>query len=652
MTVLRILLLLLPVLPLPAELTRVEVIERSAVLGGRELGPAGAYEQIVARAHFALDPRAAANREIRDLALAPVNAAGLVEFSADLHVLRPADAARANGTALIEVPNRGGKGMLARFQYARAAMIPRAAEEFGDLWLMREGFTLAWLGWQWDVPVGGTRLRLNAPIATRNGTPITGLVRSEFIPAKSTTRMPLSDRDHIAYPALKDAPVTLTSRRAVAGPRHVIPASAWRFNEDRTAIEMTSGFEAGMIYEAVYYSQDPRVAGVSLAAFRDLAAYLKYDAPESSPLAGQPRLVKRAIAFGISQSGRFLRTLLYYGFNADEKGRRAYDALWADVAGAGRGSFNHRFAQASRDGYAYFNTLYPTDLFPFTDSVQTDPRTGVRDGLQMRTPPNALPKLVYTNGSAEYWSRAAALIHTTVDGRADAPVPDNVRIYTLSGAQHGPGSWPPRPAGTQHLQNPLDHRPYQRAVLAAVQAWVKDGVDPPASVYPRLERGELTPRAGLRFPAPPGVTVPPRPKLTHRMDFGPDFATLGIITKEPPALGEPYPLLVPQAGAEGIDAGGIRLPEVAEPLGIYTGWNPRAAATGAPDELAGLSGSFLPFSAAKIRARYRSREAYVEKVSAAAALLEKQRFLLPADRDRLREQAGRAWDWAVEGRER
>jgi hypothetical protein len=159
----------------------------------------------------------------------------------------------------------------------------------------------------------------------------------------------------------------------------------------------------------------------------------------------------------------------------------------------------------------------------------------------------------------------------------------------------------------------------------------------------------LTPRTGLRFPAPEGVSVPPRPKLTHRMDFGAEFASRGIIGKEPPALGDPYALLVPQAGADGIDMGGIRLPEVAEPLGIYTGWNPRARETGSPDELAGLSGSFFPFTKDQIEVRHGTREAWLKRIEASAAALEKQRFLLPADRARILESAGRAWDLVTSG---
>jgi hypothetical protein len=133
------------------------------------------------------------------------------------------------------------------------------------------------------------------------------------------------------------------------------------------------------------------------------------------------------------------------------------------------------------------------------------------------------------------------------------------------------------------------------------------------------------------------------------MDFGPDFRSHGVISIEPPALASPYPLLVPQAAPDGIDAGGIRLPEILEPLGIYTGWNLRARNSGSPGELAGLSGSFFPFSPAHIRSRYPGRDHYLACIDQAAALLEHRRFLLPADRARLRERAAIAWDLVTSG---
>src|SRR5205823_8822406 len=165
-------------------------------------------------------------------------------------------------------------------------------------------------------------------------------------------------------------------------------------------------------------------------AIRDTIAMLKYQSGGGpSALSIPAGAITRALAFGVSQSGRFLRTYLYDGFNRDEENRKVFDGVIAHVAGAGRGSFNHRFAQPSRDGHPYLNFFYPTDIFPFTDAAQTDPETGLTDGLLTHAgTPDLLPKIFYTNSSYEYWGRAASLIHTTIDGLKDAPIMDNVRI--------------------------------------------------------------------------------------------------------------------------------------------------------------------------------------------------------------------------------
>ena len=192
---------------------------------------------------------------------------------------------------------------------------------------------------------------------------------------------------------------------------------------------MAAGFEPKKIYEVVYTLAGSAVVGVGPAAIRDAISQLKYGALDEL---GFPQgAIKRAIAFGISQSGRFLRTYLYYGFNEDESHRKVFDGVMAHVAGGGRGSFNHRFAQPSRDGHPYINFFYPTDIFPFTDNPQRDPETGVTDGLLTHAgKPEFVPKIFYTNSSYEYWGRAASLIHTTIDGQKDVPLPDNVRALS------------------------------------------------------------------------------------------------------------------------------------------------------------------------------------------------------------------------------
>ena len=328
--------LALSVLPLCGEVSRVYMTERSDVLGGRALGPAGPYERIVGKVHFRLDPKSAQNAFIHDLKLAPVNDKGMVEFSADLYVLKPRDSAKGNGTLLFEVSNRGGKGMLARFNYARGSADPKSEEEFGDGFLMEQGYTLVWLGWQWDVPAGDGLLRMDAPVVTDNGKVIRGVVRAELIPAEATKLMELGDRGHQAYAAVQ-APATLTVRSSITGRRRTIRESEWKFNASRTAIEMEAGFQPGLIYECVYTAENPRLQGAGLAGVRDIVSYFKYGKGGISLLSDQSLYIGQAIGFGISQSGRFLRTLLYYGANEDEMGRKVFDGVWADVPGGGPG---------------------------------------------------------------------------------------------------------------------------------------------------------------------------------------------------------------------------------------------------------------------------------------------------------------------------
>ncbi len=613
----RILCAMLLLVPLAgARVRRVDVLERTPVVGG--------YERVVGRVHFGVDPKLAANRIVRDLQYAPVDARGEVEFSADLFLLRPADPAKSNGTVLFEVSNRGGKAMLDRFDFAKGASDPKGPEDFGDRWLLEQGYTLAWLGWEWDIPGSArTSMHFQAP-HFRPDAPAAGPVRSEFVASRSTTRMPLADRNQI-LPIAVAKPIALYERAAADVPARQIAADRWHLAADGTAVEMPSGFEAGSFYEFVYEGKDPVVAGTGLAGIRDFISYLKHD---------EHREVKRAIGFGISQSGRFLREFLYDGFNGDEQGRVVFDGVWADVAGAGRGSFNFRYAQPSRDGQPFLNIFYPTDLPPFLDTAL----------LERAQAAHVAPKLFLTNNSYEYWGRAAALIHVTPDGKHDAPLAADTRFYFTAGVQHSPRSLPLVKQGTRYLMNPVDHRPVQRALLADLQAWIKDGTAPPDSVYPRIAKGELTSLEGLRFPKIEGVELPKHPRLARKLDFGPEFAAQGTITKEPPQVSDAWPLLVPQVDGDGIDRGGIRLPEVAVPLATITGWNLRAPGIGAPDEMVAFYGSIFPFPKEKIVARYGTREAYLKQASGAADRLVSGRFVLPQDREYVIERAARLWD--------
>lgn len=651
-----------------AEVVRVVVDRREDVLRGRSFGAIGPYEKIVGRVFFAFDPLNPMNARIVDLDKAPRDGRGRVEAWANFVVLRPKFPPRGRGVALLEVSNRGGKTALSYFNRAVGSVDPTDAEHFGDGLLMRMGLTIIWIGWQHDVPPRGGLLRLHVPTATEDGETIYGLARSDWTVDVPTTTLALGHRDHLPYPAAapNHPENVLTVRDGRLAPRRVIPRSAWQFAReergevipDSTSIYMASGFEAGNIYELVYRVKDPKVVGLGLAAVRDMMAYAKYDSSAIFP-------VEYSIGIGISQSGRFLRHFLYEGFNTDEQGRKVFDGLMIHTAGAGRGSFNHRFAQPSRDAHRYSSFFYPTDLFPFASRPQTDTVTGRTDGLfSHQHHAEDLPKIFYTNTGYEYWGRAASLIHTTVDGQADlAPFP-NERIYHLSSAQHFvnrrfPPSLADRVPGSRGYRgNPLDFLPTMRALLTKMVAWVRDGSEPPPSAYPQLELGTLTTVHKLDFPHVPGVEVPQVVHEAYRVDYGPRWNE-GIIDFQPPVIGEPFPSLVPQVDEYGNDRGGVPSVETLAPLATYTPWNLRSDFPGGTAELTDFLGTYIPLSRTEIARRseadarpsieslYEGKPDFLQLVRRLTQSLVAQGWLLPEDVPGVLQRAEEHWDWVM-----
>jgi Alpha/beta hydrolase domain len=659
--ILRTMLCVVLAAPAYAEVVRIEVKSRADVLAGKPFGAAGPYEKLSGAIYYAVDPRNEANQIITDIGKAPTNAGGKVEFSSDFYLIKPKDPSRGNGTLLYEVSNRGGKGMIGFFNRAAGSLDPQTAAEFGDGFLLEQGFTLLWVGWQFDPPRREGLVRVYPPIAREaDGRPIQGLVRSDFVPVTATTQASLADRDHIAYAVANpgDPANVLTVRDSVEGARRPIPRDHWQFTEDGRAIRMAAGFEPGKIYEVVYTSQDPPVVGVGPAAVRDTVSRLKYGSADGLGLS--QGAIRRAIAFGISQSGRFLRTFLFYGFNEDESHRKVFDGVMAHVAGSGRGSFNHRFAQPSRDGHPYLNFFYPTDIFPFSDAPQLDRETGVRDGLLTHgTKPQFQPRVFYTNSSYEYWGRAASLVHTTIDGREDMPLPPNSRVYLLTAGQHGVAAFPPARTIGQQVNNPLDYRWFMRTLLVSMNRWVADGTEPPPSAYPRIADGTLVAPDKLKFPKVPAVNVPTTPHKAYRVDYGPDFVGKGIVSLEPPKMGSAFPILVPQVDADGNEVGGLRVPELAVPLATYTGWNLFNERSGPTAVVSSMQGSFIPFARTRtdrertndprrsVEERYQSRDQYLALVSKAANDLVEKGYLMKADVARVVEQAGTRWDYVT-----
>lgn len=643
-----------------AGVTRLQIDRRETVLNGRPFGAAGPYEKLVGKVHFVLDPALPQNALIVDLNLAPQNARGLVEFSADFYLLKPVDPARGNGRLFYEAGNRGTKRILPVFQNAANSTDPATREEFGNGALMEQGFSLLWMGWQWDVPEG--RMRMDIPIATNNGQPITGWVRGNFIPGVNLTTALVADRGHQPYPVVDPASPEhrlLVRTLPTDAPREIARAT-WRFTGPGS-ITADRGFEAGLIYDVVYRARDPRVVGVGLAGTRDIISFFKHaTAAEGNPLSG----IRFAIGWGVSQTGRFLRHFVYQGFNEDERGRIVFDGVFDQVGGAGRGSFNHRFGQQSRDQLQHFNILYPVDMFPFTDGDETDPETGLTDGLLARAMrSNTVPKFFHLLTDSEYFNRAGSLVHTDVTGTRDVPPPATSRIYFIASAPHIVGAFPPALYGDAEFRgrasmNPLVYTNVVRALFRALDRWIVEGVEPPASRYPMLGDGTLVATDAPGWPSIPGYLRPSSPMTTYRLDFGPEWSR-GIVSIEPPRLGKPFIGRVPAVDEAGNSRAGIRLPEISVPLATHTGWNYRDASIGATDRLASEIGSYLPLARTKadrdrtgdsrrsIAERYAGLEDYLGRISLAAVALVNERYLLPEDVPALLERARAHYEWAT-----
>ncbi len=608
----------------PAAVMRVEVTERADL-------PVAGFERIGGKLHFALDPKLTANRSITDIALAPRNSKGLVEFTADFLVFHPKDPAKGNGTAIFESVNRGRTQMWSAINTGANSNM-RSAQDMGDAFLLKEGYTLVWIGWQFDAPEREGNFRVYPPVVPN----VTGPVRIEILPnAKQTS-------DVLPYPLADANSGSLTVRDAPYGPRTVIAKTQWRYSADHQKIEYPIGFEPGRIYEFVYTAKDPVVAGLGFAAVRDYMSYLRKNG------VSRPGEIKQALAFGISQSGRMVRTFLYEGFNADEAGKPVFDGAWAHVAGAGHGGFTERFVQPGRTTGQFTGSYYPTDQTPFAPGPL----------LAKAGTANAAVKLFLTSGSHEYWGRAASLNHITEDGSRDLDPPPNVRFYFVAGTQHGGGGGGVN-ANVQNLTNSMEWTYFMRATLTSLHAWVARNVAPPASVIPRMDKGQLVPIAGLRFPQIPGFAIVNYIYQPRRLDFGPEYLTKGIVAYEPAKSGGAYPAMVPQVDADGNETSGIRLPELVWPLATHTGWNLRNPSVGSPDQQYSLIGSQAGFARNKaerektgdtrpsIAERYRSKGEYLAHIESAARALAAHRFLLEADLPRVVALAGRHWDGAM-----
>jgi alpha/beta hydrolase family protein len=644
-----------------ARITRIQIAQvESPAFGGASFGDVGQYEKVIGRAFGEVDPRDARNRVITDIELAPRNARGMVEYDTGIIILRPVDPTKGNRRLFYELTNRGVILTLRVFNDSpNASTTNPTAADAGNGFLMRQGFTILYSGW--DLTAVGT-FASNFPIATnRDGSSIVGPAVEELI-FDNLPPTPQPTTATLTYPAasLDTASATLTVRTHYADAQTPIPATGWRFVNERTIQLLPDGtrFQSGALYELEYQAKDPRVAGLAFAAVRDLPTFLRDadadDTGAANPLAGQIDFI---IGHGISQPARVLHDFVHLGFNLAEghRHRKVFDGILNYIGGASSGFFNYRFAQPFRTHRQHIGRWTPERLFPFANQLLFDPVTGDFDGRLVRcTLTGSCPKIFEANSSNEYWVKGGSLLHTDTRGHDLLIEPHEVRYYHFSSRPHSSAAG----AGIcEQERNPLGPGAGLRALLVDLDEWIthEHRRQPPDSRLPRRFNGTLVPslpQSGVGFPSIPGVRYTGRMSTGDRFDFGPraddgilDFrAANGTIVS--PVVSSPYPVFVPTTDSDGNEVAGVRFPDVEVPVATYTGYGFRSSAFGGPD-LCDAFGQAIPFKKTRaerdaagdprpsLEERYSGHDNYVSRVRAAAERLQRERFLLDEDVTRI-----------------
>ena len=658
--------------PACAKITRLVLTPTaSPAYAGASFGGVGTYEQLDGTAYGEIDPDDPANAVIQDIALAPRNANGMVSYSMDVSILKPTDESKGNHVLLYDVVNRGNKVATGTFNVGVTTANPA-----GDGFLEQQGYSIVWSGWQGDLVPAAGQLGITVPVASNpDGSPVTGLVRSEFttvsVPAGPVTTQNLTagfSSNTPGYPAidLNTRHATLTMRVHQYDSPQTVAADDFAFADCTSTpfpgvpnpqkLCLRNGFDTNQIYELYYTAKNPLVLGLGFAATRDLVSWLRSSGDASNPLAGS---VKIALMHGTSQSGRWAREYLQLGFNADESGKQVFNGMNPHIA-SGRGSFNIRFGTPGRlSGTEHTEKQYPGLDSPLTYEPSTDPFTKQTAGILDRCrASNTCPLIVHVMSDTEYWQAAGAFDTMDPLGQKDLTIPAEVRIYQMSSAQHG-GFSPvaPVPTTTGICQQIADVNSYTyilRDLLVRLTQWVADGPVPPPSTYSSLRNGTLVQPQEVDFPSIPGLSYNlstvynTRDYYNRGMQFDPTDES-GIMT-EPPGVAGSYNLRLPQVDADGNDIGGVRSPTLQVPLGTYTSWNTRAAGYSEGDAC-DLTGSTIPFATTKaarvaagdprlsLQERYGTHDGYVAAVKAAADRLTRQGFLLPDDAATVVQQA-------------
>ena len=371
---------------------------------GQSFGDAGSYLRIKGIAKGGIDPAVPQNRVIADLDKAPRNARGMIEYETDFFILRPAELHRTKSILVYDVTNRGRKMIFNLLDDAAGnanTNNPTTADDAGLAFTLSRGYTLVWSGWDSGAPRANNGMTARLPAALENGEPIVRRIRDEF---HIGTRAPgEGDVVRLNYPAIwtDRRRARLTVRDRESDNRSEIPSECWEFVDRQTIrlLPVATNFAPYKIYDLWYEATGSSVLGAGFAATRDLVSFLRYEEADPkgtrNPMtvdggrAGSPPIA-HALAFGVSQAGRFLRHFVELGMNDDGHARRVFDGLLTHAAGAGKVFANHSFAMPGRTATQHEDRLYPENWFPFGNAVTTDPFSGKTGAILKGRPTDPL----------------------------------------------------------------------------------------------------------------------------------------------------------------------------------------------------------------------------------------------------------------------
>jgi Alpha/beta hydrolase domain len=653
---------LAPLLAASAAQSRVTEIRIDAIepfADNHAFGQAGAYVRIKGVAKGELDPKAPENASIVDIDKAVRNARGMVEYETDIFIMRPADAAKGNGILYYEVLNRGSKQLGRRLHDTRgggesAGNDPKTLADAGNAFLFERGYTVVWSGWE-ELGRRDALMSIRLPATLENGKPLVRRVREELQVGKRGPADVESKR--LVYPAASTdtSKARLTERMRESDARVELPTSAWEFADARSIrlLPKNTKFTPFAIYDLWYEATGAKVVGVGFAATRDLVSFLRNDRADDkgtpNPLLAQGQGgagtgVRHTMAFGGSQAGRYLRHFIELGMNKDLAGRRVFDGVYSHTAGVGKVFANHTFGQSGRTGTQHEDHLLPENWFPFSAASTTDPFSGKTGALLKGD--SSDPFLIESITSTEYWQKGASLLTTDPTGARDLALPTNVRVFLISGTQHG-GNAGMRPTKgvCANLSNPHNPTPAMRALVSVLEDYLTKGVAPPASRVPSIAAGTAVEATAVKMPKLNGLALAPGAnRIGAPVDWidppGSELRSLTLAGHEPAGTEKFYGVRVSAVDADGNEVAGIRLPDLAAPLATYTGWNVYQTMQ---SELCDRDGSYVPFAKTKaereaagdprpsLEERYGTRAAYVATIKAAADALVAERLLLPAD---------------------